>query len=162
MENLTLTPATEADTSAVWAIWQACAQSPETCWNQAYPTPDVLADDIRQGWLYAFRQNSDIVGSVSLPPASDIERQGYPFEPCGQAVMLTRLCIAPSLWRRGLGTALLRLAEREAARRGAGGLHILCDIRNRAGLALFTAGGFHPVCRANLYGDDFSVREKKL
>jgi predicted N-acetyltransferase YhbS len=162
MENLTLTPATETDADAIWAVWDACAQSAETCWNHDYPTPAVLADDLKQHWLYAFRRNGEIIGSVSLPPADDIERQGYPFEPCGQAVMLTRLCITPSHWRQGYGGKLLRLAAQEAARRGAGGLHILCDMRNRAGLALFTAARYRLVCRATLYGDDFSVREKKL
>ena len=162
MENLTLTLATEPEAGEIWAVWDACAKSPETCWSREYPTPAVLADDLRQGWLYAFRQNGVVIGSVSLPPAGDIERQGYPFEPCGQAVMLTRLCIGPSRWRQGYGGALLRLAELEALRRGAGCLHILCDMRNRAGLALFTAAGYRVVCCATLYGDTFSVREKKL
>ena len=103
-----------------------------------------------------------MIGSVSLPPADVIERQGYPFEPCGRAVMLTRLCVLPALWRQGHGACLLRLAEAQAARGGAGGLHILCDVRNATGLALFAAGGYREVCRATLYGDHFSVREKRL
>jgi hypothetical protein len=35
-------------------------------------------------------------------------------------------------------------------------------VQNTAGLALFAAGGYREVCRATLYGDHFSVREKRL
>ena len=162
MENLTLALATEEDREAIWAVWHACALHPDTCWEEAYPTPALLAEDLTKGWLYVFLQDGHVVGSVSLPPADIIEKQGYPFEPCGPAVMLTRICVAPALWRHGLGGALLRLAEAQAARLGAGGLHILCDVRNTAGLALFASAGYQEVCRATLWGDHFSVREKRL
>ncbi len=162
MENLTLALATEESREAIWAVWHACAQHPDTCWEDAYPTPADMADDLAHGWLYAFRQDGRVVGSVSLPPADIIEKQGYPFEPCGPAVMLTRICIEPALWRKGLGGALLGLAEAQARRLGAGGLHILCDVRNTAGIALFASAGYQEVCRASLFGDHFSVREKLL
>jgi GNAT superfamily N-acetyltransferase len=162
LKNITFSIATEADREAAWTVWHACAQSPETCWNDAYPTPDVLGEDLANGWLYILRQNGAVVGSVTLMPADAIDRQGYPFAPCGQVLMLTRACVAPQKWRQGLGKALLQHAEEHAAGLGIGGLRLLCDVRNAAGLALFASAGYREVCRATLFGDFFSVREKRL
>jgi hypothetical protein len=39
-------------------------------------------------------------------------------------------------------------------------VHLLCDVRNVPGLALFTRAGYREVREASLYGDRFSVREK--
>ena len=56
----------------------------------------------------------------------------------------------------------LPAAEADGPAARAGGLHILCDVRNTAGLALFASADYQEVCRATLWGDHFSVREKRL
>lgn len=162
MLSLSLDPAAPGDRDAVWDVWHACARDETTCWNDDYPTPAVLDADIAAGRLYVFRHDGQVIGSATLMPPVDIHRQGYPFAPCRQPIQLTRLCIHPGRARRGLGAALLQHAEALAAAQGADAVHLLCDVNNRAGLALFTRAGYAEVCRATLYGDSFSVREKRL
>ncbi len=162
MPACTLTPAAPGDRDAVWAVWHACARDGSTCWNDEYPTPAVLEQDMAAGRLYVFHCEGQVVGSATLMPPVDIQRQGYPFAPCACPIQLTRLCIHPGRARRGLGALLLRHAEALAAQHGADAVHLLCDVNNRAGLALFARAGYAEVCRATLYGDSFSVREKRL
>lgn len=162
MLTCTLTPATPGDRDAVWAVWHACARDESTCWNDEYPTPAVLEQDMAAGHLYVFRHEGQVVGSATLMLPVDIQRQGYPFAPCERPIQLTRLCIHPGKARRGLGAILLQHAEALAAGLGADAVHLLCDVNNRAGLSLFTRAGYVEVCRATLYGDSFSVREKAL
>lgn len=162
MDAQRLTLATPADRAMIWAVWHACAQDTRTCWDETYPTPAVLQNDLENKRLFAFWQDGQILGSVTLQPPDDLEKQGYPFAVSDRATMLTRLCVDPPLMGRGLGFSLLGLAQQQAVLGGASAIHLLCDVRNLRGLALFDRAGYAEVCHATLYGDRFSVREKVL
>lgn len=162
MENTSLKQASAQDQQTVWTIWHACAMEESTCWQDDYPTPAILSDDLTHGWLYLLLWEGHPVGSVTLALDDVLRGQGYPFAPCVAPLLLTRLCVEPARWRRGLGKRLLSLAEAQAAQLGADALHLLCDVRNNPATALFTSSGYTRVCIATLWGDHFTVFEKRL
>ena len=162
MDDCLLTQAAATERRMIWNLWHACAQETETRWNDAYPTPALLDADLAGGCLYAMRYHYAITGSVTLQAADSLQGQGYPFAPCAKPVMLTRLCILPVLWRQGLGSALLAMAEQRAREGGADCVQLLCDVNNAAGLALFARAGYARVCRTEQAGDALAVLEKLL
>ena len=58
------------------------------------------------------------------------------------AATISRLVVAPTLRRRGIGTALVRIAERWVASEGYKGLTAHCSARNHPAVAFFTRLGF--------------------
>ena len=152
-------PAVELDQMAVWTLWQACAAQDQCLWDANYPTCDILAYDLEHGYLHVMEQNGQIVGSVTLMLSDDIEKQGYPFAEAARPVVITRLCVTPSLQQKGCGRALFDYARRAAKVSGFDALHLLCDVRNLPALRLYDRVGCREVCRGTLYGDFFSVRE---
>ena len=162
MEARQFRPAAAGDRAAVWALWSACAADERCLWNADYPTEAYLKQDLGNGWLHVLLEDGRLIGAVTLMPPGTVERQGFPFAEAEPIAELTRLCVQPPLWRRGVGGALLALTEAYAASGGARAIHLLCDVRNAPALALFARSGYREVCRASLYGDRFSVREKLL
>ncbi|NLI21725.1 MAG: GNAT family N-acetyltransferase [Clostridiales bacterium] len=162
MQPWTLQPAGEEDRAAVWALWRACAARDDCLWDDRYPDEAVLRADLDRHALFVLRSGDETVGSVTLLPGEEIRRLPFPFAETERSAMLTRLCVHPRWQRRGVGTRLLALAEEMAADGGALAVQLLCDVRNAPGLALFNRGGYREICRAEAYGDPFSVREKAL
>ena len=58
------------------------------------------------------------------------------------AATVARLVVVPELRRRGLGTALLRVAANWAAAEGLAGLSAHCSARNHPAVAFYTRSGF--------------------
>ena len=162
MKKQTFLPAAETDKADVWALWCACAADPRSCWNEAYPTEAILKTDLLNGWLYVFREDDRLIGSSTLMETDDLERCGFPFAETEAISVLTRLCVQPALQKQGYGSLLLTHTEDQAVRKGARAIHLLCDVRNAAALALYARGGYRRVCEAHLYGDHFFVHEKLL
>ena len=162
MKKQTFLPAAETDKADVWALWRACAADPNSCWNEAYPTEAILHIDLLNEWLYIMREEGRLIGSSTLMETDDLERCGFPFAETEAIAVLTRLCIQPALQRQGYGSLLLTHTENRATKKGARAIHLLCDVRNAAALALYARGGYRRVCEAHLYGDHFFVHEKLL
>ena len=162
MKKQTFLSAAETDQADVWALWRACAADPRSCWNEAYPTEAILKTDLLNGWLYVFREDDHLIGSSTLMETDDLERCGFPFAETEAISVLTRLCVQPALQKQGYGSLLLTHTEDQAVRKGARAIHLLCDVRNAAALALYARGGYRRVCEAHLYGDHFFVHEKLL
>ena len=162
MEKPPFYPASDADLEDVWALWRACAADPRSCWNEAYPTETILKTDLLNGWLYVFREGGRLIGSSTLMETDDLEKCGFPFLETAAIAVLTRLCVQPALQGQGNGSRLLAHTEAQAAQKGALAIHLLCDVRNAAALALYARGGYRRVCEAHLYGDHFFVHEKLL
>ncbi|HZG66609.1 MAG TPA: GNAT family N-acetyltransferase [Herpetosiphonaceae bacterium] len=75
--------------------------------------------------------DADIGGYVLLTPAEE-----------RPAATVARLVVVPELRRRGVGTALMRLAAGWAASEGLTGLNAHCSTRNHPAVAFFTRSGF--------------------
>jgi len=162
METTVFRQATDADESAIWALWRACAMSSQCLWNDDYPTRAILRFDLENQWLYVLCAGQHMIGSVTLMPTDDLENLGLPFEETEKVAVITRMCVDPALQRRGYGSRLLRHAEQLALERGAKALHFLCDVRNVPALVLYRKTGSRQVCEAQLYGDHFFVMEKRI
>jgi GNAT superfamily N-acetyltransferase len=76
-------------------------------------------------------EDTELSGYIVLTPAEE-----------RPAATVARLVVAPELRRRGIGTALLRLAARWAASEGLTGLNAHCSARNHPAVAFFTRSGF--------------------
>lgn len=162
MELPTLQFATTADRTEVWALWRACMADEHCLWDERYPDEQTLESDLAAKALFVLRGQDCLIGSVTLFSSDELLSFNLPFQVRGGSRMLTRLCVHPTLWHRGHGAHLLKLAENHAAEAGTKAIHLLCDVRNLPGLALFDHNEYREVFRRELFGDLFSVREKKL
>jgi len=162
MEAVIFRPVTAEELPAVWALWHACADVGNCPWNDDYPTRDILQLDWKNGWLYALFQSDTLVGSASLMQTDDLEKLGFPFQETESIAVLTRLCVTPTLQKRGNGRKLVEQVHLHAISNGIRAIHLLCDVRNENALALYRRAGYRDVCNADLYGDHFTVMEKLL
>ncbi|MCE5343093.1 MAG: GNAT family N-acetyltransferase [Eubacteriales bacterium] len=162
MENIVCRLATEADESEIWTLWSACAASSQCLWNDDYPTRSILCFDLENRWLYVLCDENQLIGSVTLMPTDDLEKFSLPFQEKEKVAVMTRLCVQPTLLRRGYGSLLLNRTEQETRARGAKALHLLCDVRNAPVLALYHKADYQQLCDVRLYGDHFYVLEKVL
>jgi ribosomal protein S18 acetylase RimI-like enzyme len=162
MENTVFRLATDADASAIWSLWRACAAQSQCLWDDDYPTRSILNFDLENRWSYMLCSGQRLIGSVTLMPTDDLEDLGLPFQETEKIAVITRMCVDPTLQRRGFGSQLFSHTEQLALERGAKALHFLCDIRNVPALALYRKNDCRQVCDVRLYGDPFFVMEKLI
>jgi len=71
----------------------------------------------------------------------------WPLEHGGRSAWLEELYVVPAARGRGIGTALLRVACRLAARCGAAAIDLEVDVRHRRAGRLYARAGFHRLPR---------------
>ncbi len=162
MDSITFRQAVATDTEAVWALWHACIQDESSCWTCAYPTREILQNDLDHGWLYLYLERGELVGTISLLSTDGLSAFALPFQQTALPRSFTRICVSPPLQGRHLGRKVLRCCETEAARAGTTALHLLCDIHNQKARALFHHAGYLTAGEFTLEGEQFWAMEKSL
>lgn len=162
MDSILFRPAVAADADAVWALWHACIQDEASCWTRAYPTREILQNDINHGWLYLYLEHGKLIGTVTLLSTDGLSSFALPFRQTVLPRSFTRLCVSPPLQSRRLGREILRRCEAEAARTGTTALHLLCDIHNQKAGALFRHAGYQTAVEFALDSEQFWAMEKLL
>jgi GNAT superfamily N-acetyltransferase len=102
-------------------------------------------------WI--FEERGEVLGHLALTaPAPDRawpEWQQACGVPSGRLCVMRRLFVDPNSRRNGVGTALVKTAEREAAARG---MPLVLDVAadNRAAISFWTSHGWRDVGQARL------------
>lgn len=124
MDNFTFRLATENDAARIWEmLQQAKAQmyrEGKQQWDESYPLPQNVADDIRNGYAHVLCRQDVVVayGAVTFDgePAYDtIEGKWLSEKPY---VVVHRLAVADEVKRQGVATRFMMEVERLAVARG--------------------------------------------
>lgn len=101
------------------------------------PLSELFAETVARGQMYLARDDAEAAGKLAITAADDL----WADRP-GGALYVHGLMVRRAFAGRGVGRALLRWAEREAARRGKSLLRLDCDAKNPALRAYYERVGF--------------------
>jgi ribosomal protein S18 acetylase RimI-like enzyme len=83
-------------------------------WNEHYPNPDTVWQDLENGTLFLAQQGDQILGAVTLSQDQEPEYSGIPWRHPQPCLVIHRLCVSPGSQGSGIGSALMRFAEQRA------------------------------------------------
>lgn len=113
-------------------------------WNDEYPSPAVLLDNLARGNTWVFRHHSQPIATVTLDEDQDPQYQFIRWAYVSNRVLVVhRLCVAPGFQKLGLARRLMEFVESYA------GLHRYQAIRLDAYLGnpysqkLYRSLGYH-------------------
>lgn len=101
----------------IWIILQQAIeqrkQDGSQQWQNGYPNPKVIAEDISRGFGYVLEKDSSIIGYVAIifdiePAYQSIKGQWITD---GPSAVIHRLAIADAFKRKGIATELFLMAE---------------------------------------------------
>ena len=134
-------------------------------WSSDYPTRDILADDIKNEYLFILEEKSGSIGGMICvnfdePP----EYSGLDWSYKKRAVILHRLVVNSAAKGRGIGTRLMQFAEEKAAQMGSDYIKSDTYSTNKQMNALFKKLGYKYVGDTRFPGRDlpFYCYEKLL
>ena len=147
--DLAITPASPEDAGAIDRLLYEAAAWLESRgiiqWSAIWPPSEhqqaATRKRIARGWCYLARCGAAIAGTLTLQP-SDRRLWG---EDGDDALYVHGLAISRAFAGQGVGLALLRWAESEAAARGRGWLRLDCKADNDGLRAYYRRAGFSEV-----------------
>jgi ribosomal protein S18 acetylase RimI-like enzyme len=141
--------AAPADLDALVALLGHCVHEMQSRgldqWDDVYPNRATLAADVAGATLYrALRAGAnDVIGSFTLNQTQDPEYAEVPWQIAdGPVAVVHRLMVHPSAQRLGLGSYLMRFAERRAHELGFRALRLDTFKKNQRALALYRSLGY--------------------
>ena len=81
-------------------------------WNEKYPSRDIFLSDIEKKNLFILKNNSGIIGCISLSHEKDIEYTDVKWlTKDDKNLYLHRLAVDPKFQKKGIGKLLMDFAE---------------------------------------------------
>lgn len=115
-------------------------------WDEIYPNPSLVEDNIRARSLFATRDKGTWRGSVCLNDLQPNEYDSLPWRcTSGRALVVQRLCVHPDGQRHGIGRFLMKFAERFAREQGFASIRLDAYTGNSGALALYECLGYDRV-----------------
>ena len=148
MPDLHLRKAVPTELPALWAILQhAIAQrrlDVSTQWQDGYPNPGTVQDDLDKGRAYVLEQEGEIVlyAAIILDPEPAYAAIEGRWLTNGPYVVLHRVAIAPQAKGQGMGTRFFGLMEQLALERGVPSIKVDTNFDNGAMLRILEKLGY--------------------
>lgn len=158
----TIRQATEADGTAIRALYEGAKTMPDTTWNEYYPGDEEIAADLAAGGLYVWEDAGRVVGAISVEETDDLDTLPCFADSTAAHRSISRLVIDTT--QQGHGYAAVFLTELFARLRcvGVTEIRLLVAKCNRAANATYRRTGFAYVGECAMYGVDFFVCRKEL
>ena len=132
-------------------------------WDDLYPAEEVFLSDIRNGWLYAGMQDTDIAVIYAVSRECDEQYANGNWKyPDSEYRVLHRLCVDPGLQNRGIAKETLRHIEEELRGNGVETVRLDVFSGNPYALALYRGNGYEQVGTAIWRKGIFYLMEKRL
>ena len=157
LENLSLNKAVIEDLDFIWNILQQAIQKRKEegsdQWQDGYPNPDVIKDDIYNGFAYVVKQNnSDIIAYVAISDKEEIAYNDLVGEwiTDNQYIAIHRLAVSQEIKIKGLGTWIMLEAEKVALSKNINSIRVDTNFDNVGMLRVFEKLDYH-YCGEVLY-----------
>lgn len=145
------------------ALYRSLIGLPGTTWNQYYPGPEEVENDIARGSLWCLWGPDDTLwGAASLGDDDPDIRDLTCWAPAVRSCELTRVGIRKDLQGQGLAEAFVGRLLQNAAREGRDMARLLVSDRNPAARRLYDKLGFTPCGRTRMYDVDWVCMEQRL
>ncbi|MBO4379042.1 MAG: GNAT family N-acetyltransferase [Clostridia bacterium] len=132
-------------------------------WDDLYPAEEVFLSDIRNGWLYAGMQDTDIAVIYAVSRECDEQYANGNWKyPGSEYRVLHRLCVDPRFQNRGIAKETLRHIEEELRENGVETVRLDVFCNNPYALALYRRSGYEQVGTALWRKGTFYLMEKHL
>lgn len=160
--------ATISDVSSIWEILQLAIARRKSDgsnqWQDGYPNPEVIADDIDRGVGYVLTRNDAIVGYTAIlindePEYTNIEGKWLTND---DFVVFHRVAIAEKWLGQGLAKELLFHIENFAQNQGINSIKADTNFDNKPMLRLFENSGYVYCGEVYFRGSPRKAYEKRL
>jgi ribosomal protein S18 acetylase RimI-like enzyme len=164
---MTFSKATLPELDAVFALYENAvrrmAEDHIFQWDAAYPSKAVIKNDISREQLYMTRLDREIASVFVLNAESEPEyAEGQWRYPQSSYAVVHRLCVNPSLQRRGLGRRTVRLIEAILKGEGVESVRLDAFSGNPAALHMYEQLGYQRVGSVHFRLGRFYLLEKSL
>lgn len=111
-------------------------------WDNTYPNVDVFENDIALNQLWVAEIEGSIAGISAITTDQEAEYADVGMDITEEAVVTHHLAVSPHYQGRGIATALLNQAEKEAMRRCINILRVDTNSKNQTTQKLFPKLGY--------------------
>ena len=111
-------------------------------WDDTYPNPEVLTQDVEQAQLWVAEEDGRLAGVAAITTDQEPEYAEVGLDPAEPAIVVHRLAVDPAFRGRGVAEALMRQAEDVARERGITALRLDTNTENEATQRLFPKLGY--------------------
>jgi len=111
-------------------------------WDEAYPNPEVFANDIALKQLWLADVDGDVAGFTAITTKQEAEYANVGWDIHEPAIVTHRLAVSVHYRRQGIAAALLKQAEVVAETKGIHILRIDTNSNNKATRLLFPKLGY--------------------
>jgi len=112
-------------------------------WDEIYPDPQGIYNDVREKALFIAREGDLCVGSVCLDRNAPDEYRSVPWTcTAGTVLVVHRLCVDPEWQGKGVARALMNFAEQLARSEGYTCIHLDAYSGNARAIDLYERRGY--------------------
>ena len=166
MANVTMRPAGPTDMQAVYAVYRDAIDDMNARgipqWDELYPTPAILDDDLAQGQLFVGETDNGVVAAVVLNEVCDPQYRNGQWQGNGPYVIVHRLCVSPAAQGGGVGRGLMTAVEAWAKENGYREIRLDAFSINPQALRMYDRLGYAKRGEANWRKGLFYLMEKDI
>lgn len=141
------------EATAVMELYRRAVGRPGCTWNEYYPAPENLEEDLQNGGLWVYTDRDKIIGAVSVMTGEYMEIEGL--ASFSTACEISRVTIDMGLSGRGLAAKMLLNLFDILRERGITEVRLLAAKCNPAALKTYEKLGFCIKESRFVYGNDY-------
>lgn len=147
-----------SDVDAAAAMYRDVIGVNNSVWDENYPTHENAEDDFRDGRLYIFENDGEIIGACSVEYENELDE--FDFWKIRQGSLeISRIVIARKHQGKGLAKVMVKLFIKELAEQGCSSIHLLAAKSNPAAIKTYKSIGFEFVGECFAFGHDYYAAE---
>lgn len=166
MANVSMRFAQYEDMQTIYAVFRDAINYMDSQgipqWDELYPTPAILDDDLARGQLYVGESEAGVVGAVVLNEECNPQYANGRWQGDGPFVMVHRLCISPAAQGAGIGRGLMTAVETWAKEHGYAEIRLDAFSLNPQALRMYDRLGYVKRGEATWRKGLFFLMEKSI
>lgn len=168
MDFPTFQKAQTADAASIWEIIAASIlrrkQEGSEQWQDGYPNPAQIENDITNGFGFVLKIGNEIVAYAALIPNDEPAYKNIEGEWCtkGDFLVIHRIAVAASYLGKGLAKIMMQEAEHYAQSLGLGSIRVDTNFDNAAMLGILRKSDFVYCGKVSMRGKERLAFEKVM
>ena len=142
-----LRQAKAADYAIACDIYRAACEGMERAgldlwhWGQ-YPSAEIVEEDVREGWLYLWEEEGEILGCIALNHLGDPAYEQITWQHEGKVGFFHRVAVSPLSQGKGIARRMMQNAQQILRDQGYTVMRGDVSRHNLKAIALYTKSGF--------------------